>query len=370
MTKYEQSLKNKSKGITLIALVITIIVLLILAGVSIAMLTGDNGILTQARKAKERTEEAAAEEMEMINQLEDVITEGTGGGYLKSKGVNSPKLVQGMKKIMFTLPDENNNTKGEVIKEGESGFDDDNWYDYKTSKWANTMTEDGSMWVWIPRFAYKIDNTKKTIDVKFLVGTTDQYYDDNGELQTAERAKSKEEVVDTTSKYYVHPAFTDESDIDYANGGWDKELTGIWVAKFEAGYASGNNSAEVKDSNVKYNQKTGWVSNVEAGTSNSDGGVELVIRNWLDGEYAVKKGEDYEWKDGKETTIKYPTFQPITYSMNYISVDEAYSISRALTDSGNIYGLSNSSTDSHLMKNSEWGAVAYLGWSQYGTNKV
>ena len=40
------------------ALVITIIVLLILAGVSIAMLTGENGILTQAQNAKEETEEA------------------------------------------------------------------------------------------------------------------------------------------------------------------------------------------------------------------------------------------------------------------------------------------------------------------------
>ena len=47
-----KELKKSSKGITLIALVITIIVLLILAGVSIAMLTGDNGILTQATEAK------------------------------------------------------------------------------------------------------------------------------------------------------------------------------------------------------------------------------------------------------------------------------------------------------------------------------
>ena len=45
-----------NKGITLIALVITIIVLLILAGVSIAMLTGENGILTQAQKAGEQTD--------------------------------------------------------------------------------------------------------------------------------------------------------------------------------------------------------------------------------------------------------------------------------------------------------------------------
>ena len=52
ITKIKE-LKKSSKGITLIALVITIIVLLILAGVSIAMLTGDNGILTQAKEAKE-----------------------------------------------------------------------------------------------------------------------------------------------------------------------------------------------------------------------------------------------------------------------------------------------------------------------------
>ena len=57
-------MKNQ-KGITLIALVITIIVLLILAGVSIAMLSGENGILTQARSANAET--AKAEVREKIN---------------------------------------------------------------------------------------------------------------------------------------------------------------------------------------------------------------------------------------------------------------------------------------------------------------
>ena len=56
---------TNNKGITLIALVITIIVLLILAGVSIAMLTGQNGILTQANTAK--TDTANAEAAERIN---------------------------------------------------------------------------------------------------------------------------------------------------------------------------------------------------------------------------------------------------------------------------------------------------------------
>ncbi len=54
--------KINNKGITLIALVITIIVLLILAGVSIAMLTGQNGILTQAQNSKEANKYGTAEE--------------------------------------------------------------------------------------------------------------------------------------------------------------------------------------------------------------------------------------------------------------------------------------------------------------------
>ena len=56
---------TNNKGITLIALVITIIVLLILAGVSIAMLTGQNGILTQASNSKDKT--TAAEIAERVN---------------------------------------------------------------------------------------------------------------------------------------------------------------------------------------------------------------------------------------------------------------------------------------------------------------
>ena len=60
----------KNEGITLIALVITIIVLLILAGVSIATLTGENGVLTQAENAKVETEEAEIEEQRKLAQAE------------------------------------------------------------------------------------------------------------------------------------------------------------------------------------------------------------------------------------------------------------------------------------------------------------
>ena len=62
MKENKKIVKIKEQGITLIALVITVIVLLILAGVSIAMLTGNNGILTQAQRAKELTEISSEEE--------------------------------------------------------------------------------------------------------------------------------------------------------------------------------------------------------------------------------------------------------------------------------------------------------------------
>ena len=62
--------KENQKGITLIALVITIIVLLILASVSIAMLTGDNGILTRASDAKIETALGAVKEQIGLYQIE------------------------------------------------------------------------------------------------------------------------------------------------------------------------------------------------------------------------------------------------------------------------------------------------------------
>ena len=54
---------KKNKGITLIALVITVIILIILAGVAISMLSGDNGILKQAGEAQEKTDQSALEEL-------------------------------------------------------------------------------------------------------------------------------------------------------------------------------------------------------------------------------------------------------------------------------------------------------------------
>ena len=69
--------KMQEKGITLIALVVTIIVLLILAGISIAMLTGQNGILNRASEAQEKTGTAQTEELVKLS-VTDALTQGLG----------------------------------------------------------------------------------------------------------------------------------------------------------------------------------------------------------------------------------------------------------------------------------------------------
>ena len=74
---YKKDLRNNKKGITLIALIVTIIVLLILAGVSISMLSGENGIINQAKRAKNETENAARQEEEELAKIE-AEKNGTG----------------------------------------------------------------------------------------------------------------------------------------------------------------------------------------------------------------------------------------------------------------------------------------------------
>lgn len=88
---------RNQRGITLIALVITIIVLLILAGVSIAMLTGDNGILTKANDAKEQT--AKGEVADKINlainaEFANLLDNGEMSGYVKGGVIATQDAVR------------------------------------------------------------------------------------------------------------------------------------------------------------------------------------------------------------------------------------------------------------------------------------
>ncbi|HCC07469.1 MAG TPA: hypothetical protein DEP72_04855 [Clostridiales bacterium] len=189
---------------------------------------------------------------------------------------NQPVLVTGMTPLMFSISDFRDATAQEIT--------DKTWYSYRADlnqdvtdrvaneKWANVKLLDGSMFVWIPRYTYKIsgdetttDNTDDKIEIKYSSGTTD-------------------DTVDGT--YKVHPAF---------NFG-DTQLTGIWVAKFEA---SNNGSSKVQ----------------------------------------VKPGV-------------------VTWGPP--DIDASFTACRAMDTAVNIYGIINTDIDTHMMKNSEWGAVAYL----------
>lgn len=110
-------MKN-NKGITLIALVITIIVLLILAGVSIAMLTGENGILTRANESQVSTNDAEVIEkvnMELSAQLANAMSgkafdadvqqnlNDMPDGYTVSANVDNDGTTDAEKSVTITI---------------------------------------------------------------------------------------------------------------------------------------------------------------------------------------------------------------------------------------------------------------------------
>ena len=107
--------RNLNKGITLIALVITIIVLLILAGVSIAVLTGEDGILAKAKLAKERSEQAEQEENDILKQYEELL--GTYGKELPENTLDTEAgtIVRMPNKWYTTTPNEVETSEGNVV---------------------------------------------------------------------------------------------------------------------------------------------------------------------------------------------------------------------------------------------------------------
>ena len=310
--------KRGTRGVTLIALVVTIVVLLILAGTTIAMMTGDNGIIARAAKAKEATDKAASEEEAGLQRTLQEIASRVPSveGYNDIKKVNSPKLAEGM------IPVKWNTSRNVWVVCDEN---DPTWYNYDSKEWANVMLSDGtykygkvqegqevkdeelgSMYVWIPRYAYTITNTntEHKINVTFVKGNTNEGV--NGEIFTTD------ESVDTTSTKLVHPGFN--------LGG--SPLTGIWVAKFEA---SGTD------------KKGNAVGNASENSSN----------------------QTYE---PDEKTIAQSL--PNRISWRHISIGDSEQKSMEVATAEE-FGLQNAS--SHLIKNSEWGALAYLCYSDYGS---
>jgi hypothetical protein len=195
------------------------------------------------------------------------------------------------------------------------------WYNYDTTNkiWANAKTADGSMWVWIPRYIYKIStgwhtSTAGTIDIQFSKGV-----DDNWNKSVIGTINGNESANSSNNTWTNHPAFTFG----------DTELTGIWVAKFEASAAEG-------------------------------------VANGYVADYACPNG-------GDNTSIKTIKVLPNIQTWRCQSISNAFIASRNM-EKNTVYGwgTTGNNIDTHLMKNTEWGAVAYLSKSNYGqgTNEI
>ena len=372
---------KSTKGITLISLVVTIIILLILAGVTIATLMGDNGLINKAKDAKIKTEIASIKEeiqtdilgkqaenngnisddslkeiLENYGVLSDeekltdkTLTTTKGSYEIKVSDIfNGTTVKDSPKEPTFTTvanaPDTTGFNKSntyyvawdlnevgteyipnEIQMESENGTKNSapsNWYDYTqgVNHWANVKTTGGGndcYWVWIPRYAYCItegyqSNEAGTIDIKFLQGTTNTPIDGSS-ITISNRSDS--------GNWNVHPAFWWDKDNDGVEDEGE-QLTGIWVAKYEA-----------SSSNVS-------VATVETDLATTGG--------------------------GDTNSLKVRVIPNVT-SWRGITVNNIFTVCQNLTSTGN--SLENTSNlNSHMIKNTEWGAVAYLSRSVYGIN--
>ena len=269
----------------------------------------ENGIVAKAQEAANKTKEATINEQAKMNELAgymENMLNGIGGGsttpeepelssdgsYSESKGVNTPNLGEGMTPIKW---DETaNDGAGDWI---ETEGSDPDWYDYSAKEWANARTEDGSMWVWIPRFAYSItsgyhSSSTGTIEVEFMKGTSNEGA--TGQTIVEYNDSTTSNYTQFPNGYVIHPAFN-----------YGETVSGIWVAKFEA----------------------------------SPVGATTEVAN-----------SEYDGTDKKLQVV------PGVSSWRSITISNIYDVCKAY----------NSTLNSHMMKNDEWGAVAYLSKSKYG----
>ncbi len=144
---------NMQNGITLIVLVITILVLLILAGVSIVVLTGDNGILENTKTSKEKTKIGEEKEIVKLSQNADLISndgkrntkEGLQNELDSMEGTNKTKVIRdGKDSYIVTFLDTNRNYKIKYGKEVEGPIEIEVAEDNKAGDITKGNTLDGS----------------------------------------------------------------------------------------------------------------------------------------------------------------------------------------------------------------------------------
>ena len=306
-TAKKQKLKE-SKGITLIALVITIIVLLILAGVTIATLTGDNGILKKAGDAKTQTEQAKEDEnlkiaiagsygtdgklnlKDLKDNLENQGISYTGGNEFPLEvTVNGEKKKIDANGNITTVKLESvadSKTKGTVFNDTTTledtygnqvkipkGFKIAN--DSATDVTGGIVIEDatytntiGSQFVWIPvgtgENAIKKAN-KETVDI--ALGRYDFNKNSDGTITTSEYSGSvftEDTTASHNSSSYGNAIANDIQEFITSV----KEINhGYYIGRYEAGVVDYDSSVSTSNSN----NKTNW-------TGYTGGNIKLVCK--------------------------------------------------------------------------------------------
>ena len=154
----KQKIKSKS-GITLVALVVTIVVLLILAGVSLSLVIGNDGIMKRAKEAKEKYGQASKNEQKDLDTVEDYMNKMTGEGSGTETGtvvkVNVGEPATGVATINGKAGNTNNPTipKGYTpINAGKATWGDGTSSPAQSSIDNGLVIQDGSgnQWVWVP----------------------------------------------------------------------------------------------------------------------------------------------------------------------------------------------------------------------------
>ena len=224
-------LKNKDKGITLIALVITIIILLILAGISISTLT-NQGLFKNAKIAQNATEKAEAEQGQRLNEYEDEINK-----YLENEDEHTKAFKEKVGKVLSTtdnteIKDAKNNKivvpAGFKIVEGATTVDKGIVIEDVTE----TATK-GSQFVWIPVGTItKADGTSVEINLNRYT------FDSNG-IPTAQDSNvinSYYQELETSSKgNATAKSITNFKNSVVQNGGY-------YIGRYEARTATARNA--------------------------------------------------------------------------------------------------------------------------------
>lgn len=243
--KEKNTIKNKlqkENGITLVALVVTIVVLLILAGVSINMVLGNNGLIAKAKDAKTKTEQDAVNTEIAMNNLYDEITsilgENPDGG--SGDGDGDETTVEGVKIPVGFYYVGGTKNAGLVISDNS---EDENKYKDQETVGTDLI---GNQFVWIP---VNYDNFH--LIEGYWNGSLDSMLDSSKEAGAAEAAGSP--LANNST------AGTVESIAMYKSV---KDNGGFYIARYEAGIngTTDNYSLEtqiVADGNTKPLSKHG-----------------------------------------------------------------------------------------------------------------